>query len=100
MDGNGLGRFQNISVGLKNEGNFGRGRSNVIPKGEVEEEVGIEMEMEMYATGSSLPDCAHACGPCNPCKRVMVSFRCPMAKSFPVVYRCMCGGKYYQVPSN
>ncbi|RRT40570.1 hypothetical protein B296_00043591, partial [Ensete ventricosum] len=27
----------------------------------------------VYATtGSSLPDCSHACGPCLPCKRVMV----------------------------
>ncbi|KAB2083667.1 hypothetical protein ES319_A05G284200v1 [Gossypium barbadense] len=59
-----------------------------------------ELEMELYPTGSSLPDCSHACGPCFPCKRVMVSFKCSMAESCPVVYRCMCKGKYYHVPSN
>ncbi|KAK3025689.1 hypothetical protein RJ639_042029 [Escallonia herrerae] len=31
-----------------------------------------ELEMELYPTGSSLPDCSHACGPCFPCERVMV----------------------------
>ncbi|KAH0680082.1 hypothetical protein KY284_021167 [Solanum tuberosum] len=56
--------------------------------------------MEMYPTGSSLPDCSHACGPCFPCKRVMVSFACSIAESCPIVYRCMCKGKYYHVPSN
>ncbi|EXB57365.1 hypothetical protein L484_016417 [Morus notabilis] len=55
--------------------------------------------MEMYPTGSSLPDCAHACGPCFPCKRVMISFKCSV-ESCPIVYRCMCRGKYYHVPSN
>ncbi|CAD5169832.1 protein EPIDERMAL PATTERNING FACTOR 2-like isoform X1 [Musa acuminata AAA Group] len=50
--------------------------------------------------GSSLPDCSHACGPCSPCKRVMVSFKCTVAESCPIVYRCMCKGKYYHVPSN
>ncbi|XP_042404335.1 protein EPIDERMAL PATTERNING FACTOR 2-like [Zingiber officinale] len=55
---------------------------------------------EMYvASGSSLPDCTHACGPCFPCKRVMVSFKCSIADSCPVVYRCMCNGRYYHVPS-
>lgn len=54
----------------------------------------------MSATGSSLPDCAHACGPCSPCRRVMVSFECSVAESCPIVYRCMCRGRYYQVPSN
>ncbi|RWV99383.1 hypothetical protein GW17_00037712 [Ensete ventricosum] len=55
----------------------------------------------VYATtGSSLPDCSHACGPCLPCKRVMVSFKCFVAESCPIVYRCMCKGKYYHVPSN
>ncbi|GLU06836.1 hypothetical protein SLE2022_238260 [Rubroshorea leprosula] len=57
--------------------------------------------MKLYATGtgSSLPDCSHACGPCFPCKRVMVSFKCS-TESCPIVYRCMCKGKYYHVPSN
>ncbi|CAK9313322.1 unnamed protein product [Citrullus colocynthis] len=56
--------------------------------------------MELYPTGSSLPDCSHACGPCFPCKRVMVSFKCSVAESCPTIYRCMCKGKYYHVPSN
>ncbi|XP_038885051.1 protein EPIDERMAL PATTERNING FACTOR 2-like [Benincasa hispida] len=56
--------------------------------------------MELYPTGSSLPDCSHACGPCFPCKRVMVSFKCSVAESCPTVYKCMCKGKYYHVPSN
>ncbi|XP_021898573.1 protein EPIDERMAL PATTERNING FACTOR 2-like [Carica papaya] len=55
--------------------------------------------MDLYPTGSSLPDCSHACGPCFPCKRVMVSFKCS-TESCPIVYRCMCKGKYYHVPSN
>ncbi|GMI83215.1 EPIDERMAL PATTERNING FACTOR 2 [Hibiscus trionum] len=59
-----------------------------------------EVGMELYPTGSSLPDCTHACGACFPCKRVMISFKCSMAESCPVVYRCMCKGKYYHVPSN
>ncbi|KAL3504673.1 hypothetical protein ACH5RR_034514 [Cinchona calisaya] len=59
-----------------------------------------ELGMELYPTGSRLPDCSHACGPCFPCKRVMVSFKCSVAESCPVVYRCMCNGKYYHVPSN
>ncbi|MED6208247.1 hypothetical protein PIB30_043295 [Stylosanthes scabra] len=47
-------------------------------------------------TGSSIPDCSHACGPCFPCKRVMVSFKCSsIAESCPIVYRCICKGKYY-----
>ncbi|XP_020537704.1 protein EPIDERMAL PATTERNING FACTOR 2 isoform X2 [Jatropha curcas] len=58
-----------------------------------------EEEMEVYPTGSSLPDCSHACGPCFPCKRVMVSFKCSIGESCPIVYRCMCKGKYYHVPS-
>ncbi|XWS15346.1 hypothetical protein CRYUN_Cryun35bG0088800 [Craigia yunnanensis] len=68
----------------------------MLPKEGVKEEVG----MELYPTGSSLPDCSHACGPCFPCKRVMVSFKCSIAESCPIVYRCMCKGKYYHVPSN
>ncbi|XP_074591206.1 protein EPIDERMAL PATTERNING FACTOR 2-like [Curcuma longa] len=58
----------------------------------------ISKEMNV-ASGSSLPDCTHACGPCSPCKRVMVSFKCSIADSCPVVYRCMCNGRYYHVPS-
>ncbi|XP_030468071.1 protein EPIDERMAL PATTERNING FACTOR 2 [Syzygium oleosum] len=54
---------------------------------------------ELLPTGSSLPDCSHACGPCMPCKRVIVSYRCT-TESCPVVYRCMCKGKYYHVPSH
>ncbi|KAK0577577.1 hypothetical protein LWI29_035271 [Acer saccharum] len=57
--------------------------------------MGEEVGMEVYPTGSSLPDCSHACGPCFPCKRVMVSFKCSIAESCPIVYRCMCKGKYY-----
>ncbi|KAJ4963668.1 hypothetical protein NE237_023607 [Protea cynaroides] len=49
------------------------------------EELGMEMS---FPTGSSLPDCSHACGPCSPCKRVMVSFDCSnSAESCPIVYR-------------
>ncbi|KAK8918490.1 Protein EPIDERMAL PATTERNING FACTOR 2 [Platanthera zijinensis] len=53
-----------------------------------------------YVTGSSLPDCSHACGPCFPCKRVMVSFECSVAESCPMVYRCVCKGRFFHVPSN
>ncbi|WJX72958.1 hypothetical protein P8452_56789 [Trifolium repens] len=57
--------------------------------------------MELYPTGSTIPDCSHACGPCSPCKRVMVGFsKCSTAESCPIVYRCICKGKYYHVPSN
>ncbi|OIT30460.1 PREDICTED: protein EPIDERMAL PATTERNING FACTOR 2-like [Nicotiana attenuata] len=66
----------------------------------IKEERKGELGMELYPTGSSLPDCSHACGPCFPCKRVMVSFECSIAESCPIVYRCMCRGKYYHVPSN
>ncbi|KAK6130639.1 hypothetical protein DH2020_035614 [Rehmannia glutinosa] len=59
-----------------------------------------EIGMELYPTGSSLPDCSHACGPCTPCRRVMVSFTKCSVESCPVVYRCMCKGRYYHVPSN
>ncbi|ESW05370.1 hypothetical protein PHAVU_011G174100 [Phaseolus vulgaris] len=59
-----------------------------------------DMRMELYPTGSALPDCSHACGSCFPCKRVIVSYKCMIAESCPVVYRCMCKGKYYRVPSN
>ncbi|KAK7317494.1 hypothetical protein RJT34_01779 [Clitoria ternatea] len=59
-----------------------------------------DMGMELYPTGSALPDCSHACGSCFPCKRVIVSYKCLIAESCPVVYRCMCKGKFYHVPSN
>ncbi|KAH6778215.1 putative membrane lipoprotein [Perilla frutescens var. hirtella] len=59
-----------------------------------------ELGMELYPTGSSLPDCSHACGPCSPCRRVIVSFNKCAVESCPIVYRCMCKGKYYHVPSN
>ncbi|TKW06843.1 hypothetical protein SEVIR_7G267300v4 [Setaria viridis] len=57
---------------------------------------------EVRATGSSLPDCSHACGACSPCSRVMVSFKCSVAEPLPcpMVYRCMCRGKCYPVPSS
>ncbi|KAG2665406.1 hypothetical protein I3843_15G006000 [Carya illinoinensis] len=61
-----------------------------------EEKLGI---MKPYQTGSSLPDCSHACGPCFPCKRVLVGFKC-FTESCPIVYKCMCKGKYYPIPSN
>uniref|UniRef100_A0A7N0UQJ4 Epidermal patterning factor-like protein n=1 Tax=Kalanchoe fedtschenkoi TaxID=63787 RepID=A0A7N0UQJ4_KALFE len=64
------------------------------------ESEGEDLGVELFPTGSSLPDCTHACGACNPCKRVMVSFECSIAESCPVVYRCICKGKYYHVPSN
>ncbi|XP_028077983.1 protein EPIDERMAL PATTERNING FACTOR 2-like [Camellia sinensis] len=55
--------------------------------------------MELYPTGSNLPDCSHACESCFPCKRVMVGFKCS-TESCPIVYMCLCKGKYYHVPSN
>ncbi|OIW21780.1 hypothetical protein TanjilG_10803 [Lupinus angustifolius] len=64
------------------------------------EEAKVYFGMELYPTGSTIPDCSHACGPCSPCKRVMVSFKCSIAESCPVVYKCVCKGKFYHVPSN
>ncbi|OIV99039.1 hypothetical protein TanjilG_32298 [Lupinus angustifolius] len=32
-----------------------------------------DMGVELYQSGSTLPDCSHACGSCIPCKRVIVS---------------------------
>ncbi|XP_037474842.1 protein EPIDERMAL PATTERNING FACTOR 2-like [Triticum dicoccoides] len=58
------------------------------------------LQEEVYGTGSSLPDCTHACGACKPCNRVMVSFKCSIAEPCPMVYRCMCKGKCYPVPSS
>ncbi|XP_002447184.1 EPIDERMAL PATTERNING FACTOR-like protein 6 [Sorghum bicolor] len=59
-------------------------------------------EEVVRATGSSLPDCSHACGACSPCSRVMVSFKCSASEPLPcpMVYRCMCRGKCYPVPSS
>ncbi|KAL6650837.1 hypothetical protein ACP70R_009762 [Stipagrostis hirtigluma subsp. patula] len=58
---------------------------------------------ERAATGSRLPDCAHACGACSPCRRVVVSFRCAArasgSESCPVAYRCLCRGSFFHVPS-
>ncbi|KAK3144599.1 hypothetical protein QOZ80_4AG0315190 [Eleusine coracana subsp. coracana] len=53
------------------------------------------------ASGSRLPDCAHACGACSPCRRVMVSFMCAesASESCPIAYRCMCRGRFFRVPS-
>ncbi|KAE8666502.1 Protein EPIDERMAL PATTERNING FACTOR 2 [Hibiscus syriacus] len=87
---------QAAAASIHGKANKFRDNTQMNPKEGVKEEAG----MELYPTGSSLPDCSHACGPCFPCKRVMISFRCSMAESCPVVYRCMCKGKYYHVPSN
>uniref|UniRef100_A0A0A8ZDB5 Epidermal patterning factor-like protein n=1 Tax=Arundo donax TaxID=35708 RepID=A0A0A8ZDB5_ARUDO len=56
---------------------------------------------ERPATGSRLPDCTHACGPCSPCRRVVVSFKCAQgaSESCPIAYRCMCRGRFFRVPS-
>ncbi|XP_058722799.1 protein EPIDERMAL PATTERNING FACTOR 2-like [Vicia villosa] len=70
-------------------------------RGEKEETREDNTAMELYPNGSTIPDCSHACGPCSPCKRVMVGFiKCAMTESCPIVYRCTCKGKYYHVPSN
>ncbi|XP_062185894.1 protein EPIDERMAL PATTERNING FACTOR 2-like isoform X2 [Phragmites australis] len=63
---------------------------------------GVLLQEEVHATGSTLPDCSHACGACSPCSRVMVSFKCSAAEPLPcpMVYRCMCRGKCYPVPSS
>ncbi|KAL5216587.1 hypothetical protein ABZP36_007988 [Zizania latifolia] len=64
------------------------------------EEEETEMGSAAAATGSRLPDCTHACGPCSPCRRVMVSFRCAeAAESCPIAYRCMCRGRFFRVPN-
>ncbi|KAF8091385.1 hypothetical protein N665_0446s0005 [Sinapis alba] len=52
------------------------------------------------ASGSSIPDCSHACGPCRPCKLVVVTSTCSSSEACPVVYKCLCKGKFYHVPSN
>ena len=77
--------------------------SSASHEGQAAREVEEEQEMtlkERAVTGSRLPDCAHACGPCAPCKRVMVSFRClDAAESCPIAYRCMCRGRFFRVPT-
>ncbi|GAV81431.1 hypothetical protein CFOL_v3_24886 [Cephalotus follicularis] len=85
-----------MSVSFNGEGTKSGDQEHVHLEEEAKEEQGVEV----YTTGSSLPDCSHACGPCFPCKRVMVSFKCSIAESCPIVYRCTCKGKYYHVPSN
>ncbi|CAL5417723.1 unnamed protein product [Camellia sinensis] len=85
-----------ISGNFNGKGTYSGDGSHVYPENEAKV---VELGMELYPTGSSLPDCSHACGPCFPCKRVMVSFQCA-TESCPIVYRCMCKGKYYHVPSN
>ncbi|CAN8303518.1 unnamed protein product [Cochlearia groenlandica] len=72
-------------------------RTQIHHKMEIGEKGGVEMEM--YPSGSSLPDCSYACGACSPCKRVMISFQCSVPESCSVIYRCTCKGKYYHVPS-
>ncbi|KAE8100314.1 hypothetical protein FH972_018222 [Carpinus fangiana] len=84
-------RTHPFSLGEEAGSPFGA-QDHLSPK---EDQVG----MELYPTGSSLPDCSHACGPCFPCKRVIVSFKCS-TESCPIVYRCTCKGKFYHVPSN
>ncbi|KAF5784664.1 putative EPIDERMAL PATTERNING FACTOR-like protein [Helianthus annuus] len=80
----------------RGQGGLSRSQSQEHPKkGER-----VELGMDLYPTGSSIPDCSHACGPCSPCRRVMISFKCSMTESCPVVYRCTCRGRYYHVPSN
>ncbi|KAF2599715.1 hypothetical protein F2Q68_00008837 [Brassica cretica] len=62
----------------------------------------FRLDCEYYvASGSSIPDCSHACGPCTPCKLAVVSSKCSASESeaCPVVYKCLCKGKYYHVPS-
>ncbi|XP_027149972.1 protein EPIDERMAL PATTERNING FACTOR 2-like [Coffea eugenioides] len=77
-----------------------KSHSSHIHQEEVQDGGKGDLGMELYPTGSRLPDCSHACGPCFPCKRVMVSFKCSNSESCPIVYRCMCKGKFYHVPSN
>ncbi|KAJ1273023.1 hypothetical protein BS78_06G248400 [Paspalum vaginatum] len=68
----------------------------------VDRDLPLREEEQVRATGSSLPDCSHACGACSPCSRVMVSYKCSTAEPLPcpMVYRCMCRGKCYPVPSS
>ncbi|KAK9056446.1 hypothetical protein SSX86_023807 [Deinandra increscens subsp. villosa] len=59
-----------------------------------------ERSVELFSTGSNLPDCSHACGPCFPCRRVMIGYKCLVTESCPVIYRCFCRGRYYHVPTS
>ncbi|KAG9443720.1 hypothetical protein H6P81_015060 [Aristolochia fimbriata] len=89
---------QEIPSSPSTRGVFRDERQHLVPKKGSES---AKLGTELFATGSSLPDCTHACGPCFPCKRVMVSFKCfSQAESCPIAYRCMCKGKYYHVPSS
>ncbi|EFH65109.1 hypothetical protein ARALYDRAFT_895030 [Arabidopsis lyrata subsp. lyrata] len=56
-------------------------------------------EVEDVASGSSIPDCSNACGPCKPCKLVVISSKCSASEACPLVYKCLCKGKYYHVPT-
>lgn len=52
-------------------------------------------------SGSSFPDCSHACMSCTPCRLVIVSFVCSSleeAETCPMAYKCMCNHKSYPVP--
>ncbi|VVA94969.1 unnamed protein product [Arabis nemorensis] len=51
------------------------------------------------ASGSTIPDCSHACGPCRPCKLVVITSKCSGSEACPVVYKCLCKGKYYHFQS-
>ncbi|CAA7052375.1 unnamed protein product [Microthlaspi erraticum] len=56
--------------------------------------------LDYVASGSSIPDCSHACGPCRPCKLVVVTSKCSSgSEACPLVYKCLCNGKFYHVPS-
>ncbi|XP_030485779.2 EPIDERMAL PATTERNING FACTOR-like protein 6 [Cannabis sativa] len=92
-------QYMSVTVRSRNEGGEVGMRNNDPNLFSKKKDEVVGLGMEMYPTGSSLPDCSHACGPCFPCKRVMVSFKCSV-ESCPIVYRCMCKGKYYHVPSN
>nr|KAJ0201386.1 hypothetical protein LSAT_V11C600336820 [Lactuca sativa] len=72
----------------KVKGGYGESQNHKHPK----EGKNVELGMDLYPTGSSIPDCSHACGPCFPCRRVMISFKCSMPESCPVVYREICSG--------
>ncbi|XP_031498671.1 protein EPIDERMAL PATTERNING FACTOR 2 isoform X2 [Nymphaea colorata] len=70
-----------------------------LEEGKMEKGVAAAAVLEDDPTGSSLPDCSHACGACFPCKRVTVSFKCSTTEPCPVVYRCLCKGRFFHVPS-
>ncbi|TVU14207.1 hypothetical protein EJB05_37659, partial [Eragrostis curvula] len=78
-----------------------RGTSSGYNYKPAEDEMLLASRRQRAASGSRLPDCAHACGACSPCRRVMVSFRCAesASESCPIAYRCMCRGRFFHVPS-